>query len=208
MASWKRHLSEYEIRHWKIDSIDFDAFPFTRDALSLKKWAFVSDYVRLYALYHYGGIYLDTDVRVYDNIDTLLTNRFFTGLEIRDREHVQIYCESAIMGSEPHHPFIKECLDIYERRSFINSSGNLDLTPITTIMSEVLDRSYNWERKEKMQLLGDGITIYSTDTIANTKCKRKGSVKLYHFNKLSWKPQSFRERTLRSLRRLSRILKF
>lgn len=208
IASWKRFLPEYEFRLWKMGSFDYDSVAFTRDALAHKKWAFVSDYVRLYALYHYGGIYLDSDVFVFGNIDSLLENRFFTGLEMRDKEHLQIYCEAAILGAEPKHPFIKRCLDIYENRSFIDSQGNLDLTPIPTIMSAILEEDYDWKREDVTQTLPDGITIYSTDTIANINCKRKTSVKLYHLNNRSWLPQTFKEKVLRLVKRILRILKF
>lgn len=206
VASWKRYLPEYEFRLWKIDSFDYDSVAFTREALAQKKWAFVSDYVRLYALYHYGGIYLDSDVFVFGKIDFMLDHRFFTGLEMRDKEHQQIYCEAAILGAEPGHPYIKKCLDIYDRRSFIDKRGNLDLTPIPTIMSEILEAEYDWKREDVTQMLADGIIVYSTDTIANINCKRKKSVKLYHLNNRSWLPQTIRERTLRSLKRVYRIL--
>ena len=98
--SWKKYLPDYEIRLWDINSFDYDAVPFTKDALANKKWPFVSDYVRLYALYTYGGIYLDSDVQVFENLDELLDNRFFTGLEMRDKAHTQIFLEGAILGSE------------------------------------------------------------------------------------------------------------
>lgn len=208
VASWKRYLPEYEFRLWKIDSFDYDSVAFTREALAQKKWAFVSDYVRLYALYHYGGIYLDSDVFVFGKIDFMLDHRFFTGLEMRDKEHQQIYCEAAILGAEPGHPYIKKCLDIYDRRSFIDKRGNLDLTPIPTIMSEILEAEYDWKREDVTQMLADGIIVYSTDTIANINCKRKKSVKLYHLNNRSWLPQTFKEKILRLLKRLYRILNF
>lgn len=206
VASWKRHLPEYEIRLWKKDSFDYDSVAFTRDALAHKKWTFVSDYIRLYALYHYGGIYLDSDVFVFGKIDSLLDNRLFTGLEMRDKDHRQIYCESAILGAEPGHPFIKKCLDVYDRRLFIDDQGNFDLTPIPTIMSKILEAEYGWERKDATQMLADGITVYSTDTIANINCKRKKSVKLYHLNNRSWLPQTFKEKVLRIIKRIYRIV--
>ena len=208
VSSWKRYLPEYEFRLWKIDSLDYDSVAFTREALAKKKWAFVSDYVRLYALYHYGGIYLDSDVFVFGKIDFMLDHRFFTGLEMRDKEHQQIYCEAAILGAEPGHPYIKKCLDIYDRRSFIDMHGNLDLTPIPTIMSEILEAEYDWKREDVTQILADGIIVYSTDTIANINCKRKKSVKMYHLNNRSWLPQTFKERILRLLKRLYRLLNF
>ena len=206
IASWHKYLPDYQIKLWNIDSLDYNTIPFTRDALANKKWAFVSDYVRLYALYHEGGIYLDSDVRVFGKLDALLNNEFFTGLEMRDKEHTQIYMEAAIMGATPGHPFVKECLDIYDKRSFVQGDGLLDLTPIPTILSDVLEKKYDWKREDKTQHLADGITVYATDTIANTNCKRKHSVKLYHFNSRSWQPQTLRERIIRSLKRFYRLL--
>lgn len=206
--SWRKYLPDYQIKLWNMNSLDYNAIPFTRDALAHKKWAFVSDYVRLYALYHEGGIYLDSDVRAFGKLDALLKNDFFSGLEMRDKEHTQIYLEAAIMGSVPGHPFIKTCLDLYDKRSFIQDDGTLDLTPIPTILSEVLEKHYNWKREDKTQHLAEGITIYATDTIANTNCQRKRSVKLYHFNSRSWQPQTPRERIIRSLKRVYRLLHF
>ena len=189
-----------------MDSLDYNALPFTRDALANKKWAFVSDYVRLYALYHEGGIYLDSDVRAFGKLDELLDNDFFSGLEMRDKEHTQVYLEAAIMGATPGHPFVKECLELYQNRSFIKEDGTLDLTPIPTILSEVLEHKYAWKREDKTQHLADGITIYATDTIANTNCKRTRSVKLYHFNSRSWQPQNLKEKIIRALKRVYRLI--
>ena len=107
IASWRKYLPDYEIRLWNMDSLDYDAIPFTRDALARRKWAFVSDYVRLHALYHEGGIYLDSDVRAFGKLDELIKNDFFSGLEMRDKEHTEIFLEAAIMGAVPGHPFIK-----------------------------------------------------------------------------------------------------
>lgn len=206
IASWRKHLPDYQIKLWNMDSLDYNAIPFTRDALAHKKWAFVSDYVRLYALYHEGGIYLDSDVRAFGKLDSLLNNDFFSGLEMRDKEHTQIYMEAAIMGAVPGHPFVKTCLDLYEKRAFIQDDGSLDLTPIPTILSKVLEKQYDWKREDKIQHLADGITIYATDIIANTNCKMGRSVKLYHFNSRSWMPQTLREKAIRSLKRVYRLL--
>ena len=208
IASWKKYLPDYEIRLWNMDSLDYDAIPFTREALARRKWAFVSDYVRLHALYHEGGIYLDSDVRAFGKLDELIKNDFFSGLEMRDKEHTEIFLEAAIMGAVPGHPFIQKSLEFYQQRSFIGPDGEPDLTPIPTILSEIMEREYGWVREDKTQHLADGITVYSTDTIANTNCKRKHSVKLYHFNSRSWQPQTLRERVIRALKRVYRILHF
>lgn len=204
--SWRHHLPDFEIRLWDIDSFDFDAVLFTRDTLKARKWTFVSDYIRLYALYNYGGIYLDSDVQAFGPINELLENRLFTGLEMRDKKHTDIYVEGAILGAEKGHPFIGRALDIYTNRSFYNEDGSMDLTPIPTILSELMEEMYGWQRADKTVHLADGVTIYSTDTIANSNCQRKKSVRLYHLNNRSWIPTTPTARLLRSIKRLCKKL--
>lgn len=206
IASWNRYFPEFELKLWDINSFDYNSVQFTREALALHKWTFVSDFVRLYALYHFGGIYLDSDVQAFASIDELLSNRFFTGLEMRDKEHTDIYLEGAIMGSEKNHPFVAQALDLYSSRSFYCKDGSLDLTPIPTILSDLMEKAYSWERKDKTQCLPDGITIYSTDIIANSNCPRKKTVKLYHLNNRSWIPTTRIARVLRAIKRACRTL--
>lgn len=198
--SWRKYLPDFELRLWDINSFDYNAIAFTREALAAKKWAFVSDYIRLFALYNYGGVYLDSDVQCFGDIDDLLVNRFFTGLEMRDKEHTDIYIEAAIIGAEAHHPFVKKALDLYSNRSFLMEDGNMDLTPIPTVLSQMMDNQYHWIRKDEVAHLADGITIYPTDIIANSNCPRKKSVKLYHLNNRSWIPTTRRARILRYLK--------
>ncbi|MDR2406553.1 MAG: mannosyltransferase, partial [Bacteroidales bacterium] len=81
MATWKKHLPDYKWRLWDANSFDFSAVPFTAEAYKVKKWAFAADYVRLYALYTEGGIYMDTDVKVMKSFDEFLKYDFFTSHE-------------------------------------------------------------------------------------------------------------------------------
>lgn len=199
--SWKQHLPEYEIKCWDASCFDNIESKFANEAFRNRKWAFASDYVRLYALYTEGGIYLDSDVMVYGSIDSLLENDFFSGLEMRDKEHSQIYLEAAIMGACKGNPFIRQCLDKYDNRSFIKEDGSFDLTPIPTIVSEILEEKYGWIRKDCTQSIG-GMTVYSTDIIANTNCDKKKTVKLYHLNNRSWIPLSPKEKIIKLLKTL------
>jgi len=201
----EKHFPEYEFKLWDANSFDYSSVRFTREALANRKWAFVSDYVRLYALHEYGGVYLDSDVQAFGNIDELLENKMFTGIETRDKEHTDIYVEAAIMGAEKGHPFIEKCLEVYNKRAFVNPDGSFDQNPMPTIISEVMEQMYGWQRKDEVQHLGDGITVYSTDTIANSNCERKKSVKLYHLNNRSWIPTSWFMRFLRRMKRLCRL---
>ena len=201
IESWKKHLPDYEIKCWDAERFKQIDATFAKEAYANKKWAFASDYVRLYALYYEGGIYLDSDVQVWGNLDALLCNHFFSGLEMRDKEHTQIYLEAAIMGAEKGNVFIKRCLDKYELRSFIKGDGSFDLTPIPTVISPILSDMYGWERKDETQEM-DGATVYSTETIANTNCERKASVLLYHLNNRSWIPLTSKEKLLRFLKKM------
>ncbi len=73
MASWKYHMQGYKIIEWNEDNFDISSHPYTKNAYANKKWAFVSDYVRLYALRKYGGVYLDTDMYIVKNFEEILT---------------------------------------------------------------------------------------------------------------------------------------
>ena len=73
MQSWHKYCNDYEIVEWNEDSFDLEAAPlYVKQAYEAKKWAFVTDYVRLYALYYHGGIYMDTDVEVLKSFDPFL----------------------------------------------------------------------------------------------------------------------------------------
>jgi len=81
LESWKKHLPDYVIKEWNEDNFDLDAYPYAREAYDNRKFAFVTDIVRLYALYHEGGIYMDTDVEVLKPLDTFLKYDAVSGFE-------------------------------------------------------------------------------------------------------------------------------
>ena len=64
LASWKKHLPDYEVVLWDTERFDLESVPWVKQAFEAKKYAFAADYIRFYALYNYGGIYLDSDVEV------------------------------------------------------------------------------------------------------------------------------------------------
>jgi len=124
--SWKEHLPDYELRLWDMEAIKSIDSMFLREALAEKKWAYAADYVRLYAVYHEGGIYLDTDVMVYRSFDDLLGERAFIGKE--NSVHFEggftaQYLSSHCFGAEKGHPFVKDCLDYFEDRHFVTSAN-------------------------------------------------------------------------------------
>ena len=82
IESWRKYLPEYEYRLWNEDSFDINSNKFVQEAYHRRKFAFVTDYVRLYALYHEGGVYMDTDVEVLRPLDEFLVYPAFSGFEI------------------------------------------------------------------------------------------------------------------------------
>lgn len=113
MESWRKFLPEYKFVLWNREKIDECTNSWVASAVVAKKWAFAADYVRLYALYNYGGIYLDCDVEVIKPFDDLLDRDYFIG-----RESHKDVIEAAVMGCEPHQEWMKEVLDWYCTKSF------------------------------------------------------------------------------------------
>lgn len=186
MKSWHKLLPDYEIKCWNADNFDLDSIPFVREAVEMKKWAFASDYIRLYALYTEGGIYLDSDVEIFKRFDHLLDKSFFTGVETRDKEHSEFFPESAIMGAERGNEFIRLCMKVYHERHFILLNGNCDLTPIPTIMLPLMMDYYHWIPSEQEAQLKNNAIVLSTDIIANSNYEIKDSICLYHRNNGAW----------------------
>ena len=154
--SWKRILPEYEIKCWSEDNFDIEnSVSYLQEAYTSKKFAFVSDYVRLYALYNEGGIYMDTDVEVINDFTKLLGENTVLGYE--DDKNLT----TAFIAVPPKAIWVKELLDLYEKRSFIKEDGLLDLTTNVIFISNYL--------KEKGLILNgkylkkDDIEIYPSE---------------------------------------------
>lgn len=102
IASWKKFCPDYEIVEWNETKINLSALPlYVQQAYAAQKWAFVADYVRLYALIRYGGVYMDTDVELVAPLDRFMNQAAFAGLE--DASHVA----TCVMACEPEFPLLK-----------------------------------------------------------------------------------------------------
>lgn len=185
IRSWKKYFPDFQIKCWDSNSFDFDSVPFVKEAYAAKKWAFVADYIRLYALYSEGGVYLDSDVLAFGKIDSFLMYDLFTGIEKRGDTNA-LFIEAAIIGASKGNLVIKECLDFYKTRHFICVDGKMDITPIPTIITPFFINRLGWNALDTTQELSDNSIVFSTDIIANTECEIKRSVILYHLNNKSW----------------------
>lgn len=183
ISSWKEKLLDYEIKLWNADNFNVNMCRYTKEAFVAKKYAFVSDYVRLYALYYEGGIYLDSDIEVLRKFDDLLNNNAFTGFE--NSNSVAAW----ILGSEKGNPIFKEFLEYYKDKPFILSDGTYDLTPNPILITEICKKhglALNGKRQEL-----DNITVYPSDffnpyTRANEGLNITANTYCIHYYNGSW----------------------
>ena len=120
--SWKKYLPEYEIKEWNEDNFDINSYPYVREAYENRRFAFVTDVVRLHALFYEGGVYMDTDVEVLKPLDSLLGYDIVSGFE-SDKQ-----IPTGLMASQVGMPFILELLQDYNDAHFVKSDGTIDLT--------------------------------------------------------------------------------
>ena len=122
IASWKKYCPDYEIKEWNESNFDLNCCDYVREAYEAKKWAFVSDVARLYAMVTEGGIYMDTDVEVVKPLDSLLQYHAVSGFESNTM------IPTGLMACEKGNPMFKEFLDEYQMAHFILPDGTLDKT--------------------------------------------------------------------------------
>lgn len=157
IKSWKKHCPDYEIIEWNESNFDVNCCDYVKEAYEAKKWAFVTDYVRIWALNTYGGVYLDTDVELKKSLDKFLSHRAFTGFEKEDLPFTAIY------GSEANHPLCTTIISHYKDRQFLLPDGSFDLTTNTITVTELMTQKYNLDLSNKTQILSDGLAVYSND---------------------------------------------
>lgn len=172
IASWKAHMPEWEMKAWTEASLSqalsplkggegcwLDYMPlYVKQAYEARKFAFVSDYVRLWALEQYGGLYMDVDFMVFRPFDDLMDKYpAFAGYEGSKRQPVM----QGVLASEPHGAWVRDMLGTYNDRTFIKEDGSLDMTPNT---------SYFSDRLESQGFVADGVEKdFYVKSISNLK---------------------------------------
>ncbi len=183
IESWKKHLSDYKFMLWNEDTFDVNSVAFTKQAYEHKKWAFVSDYVRVYALEKYGGWYLDTDIEIIRPLEPLEKHRMVLGTD--DGGYL-----TALMGAEAKHPFWGNILKHYHNTQFVQRDGTLNMEVNNTqLQKELTEFGYNIENK--YQELKEGIVVYPDDyfhVVSLTTGKKHQTTNTYaiHWHTLLW----------------------
>lgn len=190
IESWKEVLKDYEIKEWNEENFDIGMNNFIKEAYGAKKYAFVSDFVRAYVLYNYGGIYLDTDVKVIKNFNNMLDNDSFWGFEEKN------YIATSTIGCKKGNILIKKLLDSYEGKSFLREDGSIDTLTNVAIITKILDE-YNIRRDGTLQRInGVGVFMpqeyFSPYDYINCYMKNSNNTYTIHYYYKSWLP--FKER--------------
>lgn len=211
IKSWKRHLPDWEFKEWNETSFDINSHPYVKDAINKRKWAFASDYIRLYALSNWGGVYLDTDIRLFKSLNEFLKYDFFTAHEcfypiFESKKHlltpdgyrIDSNSEefggfgiiSSVIGCNPNHPFISEMLNFYDNLS-PNSSGEYDNCIIDRILALKLEQ-YGYRYIDEMQSLCNGVTVFTSNMFRTYKKLSIKDTVLFHQCINSWNPLSLK----------------
>lgn len=190
IASWERYLDSYKIIEWNEDNFNINSNDFVRQAYNAGKFAFVSDYVRVYALYNYGGIYLDTDVEVLQSLDKFLHHDSFWGFEEKN------YIATSTIGASKGNTLIKQFLDSYKEKKFLLENGNFDTLTNVAIITKMIEEM-GIEMNDTYQELREVAVFYPRtyfspyDYINCRYFLSENSYTIHHFYK-SWLPFSAR----------------
>lgn len=192
IESWKREMPDFEIKEWNEDIFDVEALQFTKEAYYEQKWAFVSDVCRFHACLTEGGIYLDTDVEVLQNLSQFLNYPCFAGTEVRPgKKGLFTTVDASAFGCEKGNWFIHECLDWYKDKPFRMADGSISGGVVQVVATQILEKhGYKGENIEQ-DVAGVKIFPNSIFTNVSTPYDRKSIYTLHHFDG-SWTDTSSR----------------
>lgn len=193
IASWRRFLPDYEIKEWNESNFDINAIPYTSEAYSAKKYAFVSDYARFKILYENGGLYFDTDVEVIKTIDDIIERGPFMGFEVdADKENKGVNPGLGLAATS-NMKIYKDIIDSYTARHFINADGSFNETTIVKYTTDILIR-HGLDNCPGIQII-DGINIYPAEYFnpldSNTgKLRKTHNTRTIHWYAKTWYSES------------------
>lgn len=157
IASWKKYCPDYEIREWNESNFDINENDYCREAYEAKKWAFVTDYVRLKVLYEYGGFYMDTDVEVVKPLDPLCVFNAVAGYES------EAYIQTGVIGACLQNEWISMLLQNYKKRHFLLKNGEFDSSTNVTFITTLTANKYSLNLHGQTVTFGSNMVILPFD---------------------------------------------
>ena len=205
IASWKKYCPDYEIKEWNESNFDLNCCDYVREAYEAKKWAFVSDVARLYAIVTEGGIYMDTDVEVVQPLDSLLQYEAVSGFESKSQ------IPTGLMACREGQELFKELLHDYDNIHFLKEDGTFDTTTNVVRITKVCVK-YGLRLDNTKQTV-NGFTLLPQDYLCPKSIETgkleisDNTLAIHHFNG-SWLSDEERyhdELTRRIHKRMPRI---
>lgn len=151
--SWKKFCPDYEIIRWDESNYDVHKNQFVENAYRSKKWAFLTDYVRLDVVYQMGGVYLDTDVELIKPLDSFLSYQCYMGMEQPGRVNTGLG-----FGSEKQHPFLLDNMKEYENTNFVRSNGKFSPQTCVDITSKLLEMR-GLKKSNSLQIISNVVIL-------------------------------------------------
>ena len=167
IESWRKFMPDYEIKEWNEDNFDVNIIPYTAEAYSVGKYAFVSDYARFWVLYHYGGVYFDTDVEVIKPMDDIVEKGAFMGIEEickvtpEDLVGYPMVAPGLGIGTPAGTDFYKQLLDFYEGVHYLNEDGSIIQGTVVSYTTRLLVEA-GLQKSPDLQHIAD-LWIYPED---------------------------------------------
>ena len=208
--SWTRVMPDYEIVRWDKQRFDTASNTFVREACQTKRWAFAADYIRLYAIFKEGGIYLDADVFVRRRFDDFLKYGFFTAVEYH--KHIAeilkaglllnpdgtskkrwtsipgIGLQAAVMGGVAGHPFLEDCLKYYQNRHFILENGSYYDQVLAPSTYAMVAEAHGFVYLDKKQSLPNNMVVFPSEVFAPALERATAGSYAIHLCAGSWRP--------------------
>lgn len=203
ISSWKKRLPDYEIKEWNEHNFDVNMAPLCREAYAAKKWAFVADYCRIYALATEGGIYLDTDIIILKPFDDILDYQFYSSQEFQPwvfkddlknlddngcrkpefTGHIKgMGIQSGVMMAEKGTPYIMDCLNYYNQ---LHLPQNLSDIIVCRILSQLLEK-YGYRYVTERQVLNDNTIVIDQPHVFSNMTFLNSASYAWHLYYRSW----------------------
>lgn len=216
IRSWEKIMPDYKIMRWDESNFDVNICDYSAKAYQAKKFAYVSDVARCKALYEIGGVYLDTDVDVFQRFDKYLDTNFFSAIELYNEfykenivtllddegnpldknveiPHMEIL--TSIMGVSVGNKLIKDAFDYYMN---LKLSDNDNFFSIDRLMPK-LATLYGFRYKDETQYLSGNMVIYGTGIFGHAFCVNPHYTVSYHYNAASWEKKTKKQELMLKL---------
>lgn len=197
--SWRKYMPDYEIKEWNEDNFDVNIIPYTAEAYSVGKYAFVSDYARFWILYHYGGLYFDTDVEMIKPIYDIVEKGAFMGVEVmckvvpEDLIGYPMVAPGLGIGTPAGTEFYKKLLDYYSGIHFLREDGSIIAGTVVAHTTKLLVEE-GLQKNDGLQQVAD-MWIYPEDYFnpfddVTGRLKKTENTRTIHWYARTWLKQN------------------